>query len=199
MSADPPPPPTARAAPSAGDLAALVERVAASADRNAFLALFDHYAPRLKAFYRRRAMGEAQAEDLVQDVMLTLWQRASMYDPGQASVSTWVFTIARNRQIDVIRRERKPELDPDEPALQPSAGPEPDRAFDQEQDAARVRAALLALPPSQAELIRVSFFEEASHSALAERFALPLGTVKSRLRLALQKLRAALDDGSGEG
>ncbi|MFW5678828.1 MAG: sigma-70 family RNA polymerase sigma factor [Pseudomonadota bacterium] len=174
-------------------LADLVERVASEQDRAAFMELFDHYAPRLKAFLRRRGAGDAQAEDLVQEVMLTVWQRAGLYDRRQASVSTWVFTIARNRQIDVLRRERRPELDPDEPMLQPSAAPEPDRALDAEQSAERLRAALALLPEEQAELVRVSFYEEASHSALAARFDLPLGTVKSRLRLALQKLRHALD------
>jgi RNA polymerase sigma factor (sigma-70 family) len=194
MTADPPSLEPERAPATPARLADLVERVAAARDRAAFMELFDHYAPRLKAFLRKRGAGDAQAEDLVQDVMLTVWQRASLYDRAQASVSTWVFTIARNRQIDVLRRERRPELDAEEPLLQPSAGPEPDRLFDAERSAERVRAALLLLPAEQAELVRVSFYEEASHSALAERFDLPLGTVKSRLRLALQKLRHALDD-----
>ena len=193
MMADPSPFEPERAPASPGRLADLVERVAETRDRAAFLELFDHYAPRLKAFLRRRGAGDAQAEDLVQEVMLTIWQRAGQYDRRQASVSTWIFTIARNRQIDVIRRERRPELDAEEPLLQPSAVPEPDRQFDAERSAERVRAALSQLPPEQAELVRVSFYEEASHSVLAERFDLPLGTVKSRLRLALQKLRHALD------
>lgn len=179
---------------SPGRLADLVERVANGRDRNAFLGLFDYYAPRLKAFYRRRGTDDARAEDMVQDVMIALWQRADQYDRGQAGVSTWVFTIARNRQIDLIRRERRPELDPEEPALLPSASPIPDAAFDTEQVAVRVRAALEQLPAEQADLIRLSFFEEASHNAIAERLDLPLGTVKSRVRLAMQKLRLALGD-----
>jgi RNA polymerase sigma-70 factor (ECF subfamily) len=179
---------------SPGRLADLVERVAAARDRAAFLELFDHYAPKLKGFYRRRGLGDAQAEDLVQDVMVAVWQRAAQYDRRQAGVSTWVFTIARNRQIDILRRERRPELDADEPALTPSEGPEPDAAYDASQSAERVRRALAGLPDEQAELVRISFYEEASHSAIAERMGLPLGTVKSRLRLALQKLRAALDE-----
>ncbi len=174
-------------------LADLVERVAQERDREAFLALFDHYAPRLKGFYRRRGTGDALAEDLVQDVMVAIWQRAHQYDRRQAGVGTWVFTIARNRQIDLIRREKRPELDPDEPLLRPSEGPEPDVAYDDEQAAKRVRVALATLPPEQAELVQISFYEEASHSAIAERLGLPLGTVKSRLRLALQKLRTALE------
>ncbi len=197
MMADPPSLEPERAPATPARLADLVERVAAARDRAAFMELFDHYAPRLKAFLRKRGAGDAQAEDLVQDVMLTVWQRASLYDRAQASVSTWVFTIARNRQIDVLRRERRPELDADDPLLRPSAVPEPDRVFDTERSAQRVRAALLLLPAEQAELVRVSFYEEASHSALAARFDLPLGTVKSRLRLALQKLRHALDDERG--
>ncbi len=193
MSADP----SASEPLSPSRLADLVEQVAIARDRDAFLELFDHYAPKLKGFYRRRGLGEAQAEDLVQDVMVSLWQRAGQYDRRQAGVSTWVFTIARNRQIDILRREKRPELDADEPALAPSEGPEPDAAYDAEQAAERVRAALAELPAEQAELIRISFYEEASHSAIAERLGLPLGTVKSRLRLALQKLRATLGDDLG--
>jgi RNA polymerase sigma-70 factor (ECF subfamily) len=190
MSADP----STREPLSPSRLADLVERVATEHDRAAFMELFDHYAPKLKGFYRRRGLGDAQAEDLVQDVMVSLWQRASQYDRSQAGVSTWVFTIARNRQIDILRRERRPELDPDEPALAPSEGPAPHEAYESEQSAERVRAALAALPEDQAELVRISFYEEASHSAIAERTGLPLGTVKSRLRLALQKLRTTLHD-----
>lgn len=175
-------------------LADLVERVAEGRDRAAFLELFDHYAPRLKAFYRKRGADDARAEDMVQDVMIALWQRAGQYDRRQAAVSTWLFTIARNRQIDLIRREQRPDLDPDEPMLRASEGPEPDVVFDTAQAALRVRAALAQLPDEQAELVRLSFFEEASHSAIAERLELPLGTVKSRLRLALQKLRLALGE-----
>lgn len=188
------PPSDRDSAPATPDrLASLVERVAKERDRASFIELFDHYAPRLKAFLRKRGASPAQAEDLVQDVLLTVWQRAAQYDRSQASVSTWVFTIARNRQIDALRRERRPELDPDDPLLAPADGPEPDRVYDAERAAERVRAALAELPLEQAELVRVSFYEEASHSVLAERFGLPLGTVKSRLRLALQKLRHALD------
>ena len=193
MSVATPPSDPSAASGSPGRLADLVERVARSADREAFLALFDYYAPRLKAFLRGRGASPAQAEDLVQDVLLAVWQRAAQYDRSQASVSTWVFTIARNRQIDVIRRERRPEVDPDDPLLAVDDAPPPDRLYDAERAAERVRAALAELPVEQAELVRVSFYEEASHSVLAERFGLPLGTVKSRLRLALQKLRHALD------
>lgn len=181
--------------PSPDLLAELVQQVANAKSREAFLALFDHFAPRLKAFYRRRGADEARAEDLVQDVMVALWQRAEQFDHRQAGVSTWLFTIARNRQIDLIRRDLRPDLDPDEPALQPSDPPAPDVAFDMTQVATRVRAALEQLPPEQAELIRLSFYEEASHSAIAQHLELPLGTVKSRLRLALQKLRLALGEG----
>lgn len=180
------------------EMAELIQLVAADRDREAFMQLFDHFAPRIKGFLRRRGAPDALAEDLAQDVMFTLWQRSAQYDPRQASVSTWVFTIARNRQIDVIRRENRPELDPDDPAVRPADTAPPDDAFTTAQSAERVRAALKDLPPEQAKLIEISFFEDVSHSVIAERLDLPLGTVKSRLRLALQKLRAALHGERGD-
>jgi RNA polymerase sigma factor (sigma-70 family) len=169
----------------------LLAAVAKRQDRAAFATLFRHFAPRLKAYIRRFGMEDARAEELAQEVMLIVWRRAALYDPAQASVSTWIFTIARNKRIDELRRERRPEIDPDDPALvQDAAGVEV--VIAQAEVGQRLHAAVEALPEEQAVVLRKNFFEDKPHNQIAAELALPLGTVKSRLRLALAKLRQAM-------
>jgi RNA polymerase sigma-70 factor (ECF subfamily) len=180
--------------PSPEALSALIEAVAEHQDRRAFAALFDHFAPRIKGFIRRRGVEAAQAEDLAQDVMLTVWKRAKLYKRDQGTVSTWVFTIARNRHIDVIRRERRPEFDPGDPTLTTESLPEGDTVLSQAEIASRLRAAIDELPQDQVEVLKKNFFEDKPHSEIAIELGLPLGTVKSRVRLALAKLRQVTQD-----
>jgi len=183
--------PMADTAPNLEDLLVAVGR---GRDRQAFGALFGHFAPRLKTYLRRLGCESGAAEELVQEVMLLVWRRAETYDPVQASASTWVFTIARNKRIDTLRREQRPEIDPNDPALVP----EPDEAADQRLEARqsndRLRAALKDLPPEQAELLRMAYFEDKPHSVISAEHGIPLGTVKSRLRLAMERLRRVLRD-----
>jgi RNA polymerase sigma factor (sigma-70 family) len=183
-----------RPEPQEGELplADLLAAVAERQDRRAFATLFAHFAPRLKAYMRRLGLEQARAEDLVQEVMLIVWRRASLYDRAQASVSTWIFTIARNRRIDDLRRERRPEIDPEDPLLVRDDTPAADLLVARAQVGQRLRAAVEALPQEQAEVLRRNFFEDKAHGAIAEELGLPLGTVKSRLRLALSKLRDAM-------
>jgi RNA polymerase sigma-70 factor (ECF subfamily) len=173
-------------------LADLLAAVAERRDRYAFATLFSHFAPRLKAYMRRLGLEDARAEELAQEVMLIVWRRATLYDPALASASTWIFTIARNKRIDELRRERRPEIDPDDPALVQDTAPAADLLVSQDQTGRRLRAAVAALPEEQAEVLRKNFFEDKPHGVIAAELALPLGTVKSRLRLALAKLRQAL-------
>ena len=173
---------------------ALMVNVAENRDRDSFMRLFDHFAPRVKGYLMRLGADAAMADDIAQDVMLTLWRRADRYDPAQAKVGTWIFAIARNRRIDVFRRSNKPDIDPEDPSLAP---PEPIRADDAgeaDQWAARIAEAVDDLPPEQAELVRLAFFEDLTHSEIAERRNLPLGTVKSRLRLALGRMRRRFEN-----
>lgn len=171
----------------------LMSAVAERRDRAAFVRLFEMFGPRVKAYLMRQGADRASAEDLVQDVMLTVWHRAVQFDRKKATFSTWVFTIARNRRIDSLRRANRPEIDPEDPALVR----EPDDPADQVVDAAErskhLHAAVAQLPEEQERLLRLAYFEDKSHSVIAEELALPLGTVKSRLRLAMTKLRAALE------
>ena len=120
-------------------------------DRAAFATLFGHFAPRLKAYIRRCGLEEARAEELAQEVMLIVWRRAALYDPAQASASTWIFTIARNKRIDELRRERRPEIDPDDPALVPDADPVADLVIAQNEVGRRLHAAVETLPEEQAD------------------------------------------------
>ena len=179
---------------SAAETAALVEAIAAERSKSAFASLFEYYAPRLKGYLRRLSADDVLAEELVQDVMLTVWRKANQFDRRKSAVSTWLFTIARNRWIDTMRRDRSGELDPHDPMLLPDDPEPPDESIDAARRAERVREALDALPEEQVELIRMAFYSGISHSAIAEQTGLPLGTVKSRLRLAFSKLRTRLED-----
>lgn len=172
----------------------LVAAVARDRDRSAFGELFSHFAPRLKSYLMRLGTDGASAEEVVQDVMLTVWRRADAFNPTQAAASTWIFTIARNRRIDRIRQERHPELDPDDPALVPEPAAAADDTIAATQATGRLRAALGTLPDEQAELLRLAYFEDKPHSLISSERGIPLGTVKSRLRLALERLRKALKD-----
>jgi RNA polymerase sigma-70 factor (ECF subfamily) len=169
---------------------AIVER----RDQASFIALFDYYAPRVKAYLKRLGATESLAEDLSQEVMLTVWRKAASYDPSKAAVGTWIFTIARNLRIDAIRRERRPELDADDPTFAPSAATSPELEIDTARQQERVRTALRELPEDQAKVVSLAFYDGKSHGEIATQLAIPLGTVKSRLRLAFRRVRGILGD-----
>jgi RNA polymerase sigma-70 factor (ECF subfamily) len=175
------------------EFAALVERIASHADRAAFTRLFAYYAPRVKGYLMRLGLGGAESEEVCQEVMVAVWRKAASFDRRQASVATWIFRIARNRRIDAFRRAQRHTLDAHDPAFQPEAEAAPDSAAEAIQREAQLRAAMAELPPEQRDLVRVAFYEDLSHSQVAERTGLPLGTVKSRLRLAFAKLRLRLE------
>ena len=171
----------------------LISRVATARDRTAFVTLFDHFAPRIKTYVMRLGSGEAVAEEVAQDVMLILWRKAGLFDPDKSSAATWLYRIARNRRIDVLRRDRSQELDREDPMLHPAAPEDPAAAVDAAEREVRVRAALASLPPEQAQLVRLSFFAGLSHNDIASQANIPLGTVKSRIRLAFARLRRTLE------
>lgn len=180
---------------SGGDVSermtALLIRVAAE-DRTAFAELYAHYGPRLRTYMRKLGADAVSAEDLTQETMAAVWNKARLFDPARANANTWIFTIARNRRIDLVRRERRPEIDGDDLASQADIAPSPEQAIIARRDATAIRAALADLPPDQADVIRLSFFEDRPHGAIAASLGVPLGTVKSRLRLALRRFRKAL-------
>jgi len=173
-------------------LDSLIVAVALHRDKQAFTLLFDHFAPRVKTFLQRGGTTGAAAEDMMQDVLLTVWHKAPQFDPDRASAQAWVFGIARNLKIDAIRRSRVPL--PDLDLLQAEPDPLSDALVAARQNSHLVRQALLDLPAEQAEVLRLSYFEDMSHGEIEKTLGVPLGTIKSRLRLALAKLRQALKE-----
>lgn len=172
----------------------LLLQVAAAADRDAFNSLFAFFAPRIKGYLMRIGTAADLAEDLAQEAMLKVWRKARLFDPAKASASTWIFTIARNLRIDAARRAAKPALDAEDPAFAPGEEPQADIMMERRDRDEKIRAAFRSLPPAQYEVVRLHFIEDAPHSEIAERLNLPLGTVKSRLRLAFEKIRKDLGD-----
>jgi len=179
-------------APAAA-MAALVERVARNRDRAAFETLFDHYMPRLSAYLCRLGCDVALAEEVAQDAMMALWRKADQFDPAKASVGAWLYRIARNRRIDLARRAHGGTVELDKAPAPIDDGPTPDEAFAAHQRETLVARAMKGLPSEQLRLVRLAFFEERSHSEIASETGLPLGTVKSRIRLAFGRLRRSLE------
>jgi RNA polymerase sigma-70 factor (ECF subfamily) len=180
--------------PSPVELNRLINAVAQVQDRKAFAQLFAYFAPRVKGFLIRTGLAESVAEEVTQEVMIAVWRKASYFDPSRAGASTWVFTIARNQRIDRLRRARSRTADhlldlSDEPGTPPS-GEDIVIMAEREEE---VRKALATLSNEQATIVKLSFFSEAPHAEIARELGIPLGTVKSRVRLALNRLRTLLD------
>ncbi len=171
----------------------MIVLIARKRDRGAFATLFEHFAPRVKSYMLRLGVANDAAEELAQEALLTVWRKAEAYDPAKSAASTWIFAIARNLRIDVARRDnRAPPRD--DPVLELSSPPAPDAAISANEDEVRVGEAIATLPPDQARVIALAFFSDKPHSEIAAELKLPLGTVKSRLRLAMIRLRARLED-----
>jgi len=171
--------------------------IAQRQDREAFAALFEYFAPRIKAFMQRSGASEASAEELAQETMLVVWRKAASFDPTSTGAAAWIFTIARNLRIDAYRRERRSgaiETSDVEIEFQIDDSPRPDSLLATMQSEERVRFALTKLSGDQMRVIELSFFEERAHAEIAQLLKIPLGTVKSRLRLAMSRLRNLLSE-----
>jgi RNA polymerase sigma-70 factor (ECF subfamily) len=175
------------------DPAQLICAIAAQGDRAAFAALFTRFAPRVKAYLLRLGLDNATAEEHAQEALLIVWRKAAQFDPARATAAAWIFTIARNLRIDAARRAQRAQPAPD-PVDEPSPEPAADAILAAEDRSARVRAALAALPAEQADVIRLAFFDDRPHADIERVLGIPLGTVKSRLRLAMSRLRGLLDE-----
>lgn len=165
-------------------------RIRDAQDRTAFAEVFNHFAPRIKGFLMKSGADATLAEECAQEVMTTVWTKAHMFDPARASVATWIFTIARNRRIDILRREKRPE--PEDLPWGPEAAPEQADVLALQQETDQLGQALKKLPRAQRELIEKAYFGDMSQSEIAAETGLPLGTIKSRIRLALDRLRHAM-------
>lgn len=176
------------------DMGALIALVADQRDRAAFIQVYKYFSPRVKSFLIGKNLSPTFAEEVLQEVMLAVWQKAHMYSPEKAAVSTWIFTIARNKYIDRIRKEKFPELDVEDPSLRPAEAAEVEGEYVTVERGEAVRQALATLPKDQYEVIYMSFMQGISHGEIGERLDLPLGTVKSRIRLGFKRLRDELGD-----
>jgi RNA polymerase sigma-70 factor (ECF subfamily) len=179
------------AMPAMGDL---LRRISQQRDTQAFRELFHAYGPRIKAYMMRKGVEAQAAEDLAQETMLTVWRKASLYSVEKGNATTWIFTIARNLRVDRVRRSMSFQPLPEGHQEQASAEPSPEAQVATGEIETRVRAALGTLPADQREIIVLAYVEGLSQTEIAERLAVPLGTVKSRMRLAYQKVRTALED-----
>lgn len=174
----------------------LIEAVAIAQDRAAFAALFEHFAPRVKMFMLRFGANEASAEEVAQETLLAVWRKAALFDPASVGAAAWIFTIARNLRIDALRREQRGGPRDDDTDLEQYVddSPPPDSRLAAAQYEQRVRTAMAQLSDDQMRVVELSFFEEKAHAEIAEQLQIPLGTVKSRLRLAMARLRTLLGD-----
>jgi RNA polymerase sigma-70 factor (ECF subfamily) len=174
--------------------AAWLEAVAKNQDRSAFAELFNHFGPRVKAYLMRLGSDDTMAEEVAQDVMVTVWRKAALFDRTKSSAATWLFRVARNRRIDMLRRKRTINVDTETMVIEDENLPDPNETLDEDKRQARIRKALVQLPEQQLQLVELAFFTELSHSQIAEETGLPLGTVKSRIRLAFGRLRRVLEE-----
>jgi RNA polymerase sigma-70 factor, ECF subfamily len=171
----------------------LLTRIAQQRDRSAFAALFDAYGPRVKSFMMRKGASAEQAEDLVQETMIAVWSKAHMYSADRGSVTTWIFTIARNLRIDRLRREKTSLYSDIDDYDAESTDPQQDDALSRLQEDGYVAKALAQIPEEQRELLILSYVEDLPQSEIAKRLQIPLGTVKSRMRLAYRRMKKLLE------
>lgn len=177
-------------ADKAADFGQLLQSVGRHKDREAFIILFEHFAPRIKSFLMKGGADPETADDLAQETMLTIWNKAETYNPKQAAPSTWIFTIARNKRIDALRKIKYDDPGALDETLIADDAAGPAQNFSEVEQMKIIAKALKSLPADQADLVRKSFFEDKSHGQIAEETGIPLGTVKSRIRLALERLRS---------
>ncbi len=175
----------------------MLVRVGRDRDKAAFAALFEYFAPRIKSFLLRLGTDMSLCEEIAQEAMIMVWRRAETYNPSQSGASTWIFTIARNKCIDRLRRENRPLPDLADPAFAPEPVETGEKTIFRQQEEEKIRHALKNLPDEQAKMIFSAYYEEKSHREIADESGVPLGTVKSRIRLALNRLRAHLDEPEG--
>ena len=179
---------------STSDLNELITAVAQERDRAAFKIVFEHFAPRLLSFLQKRGSEKQIAEEVIQETMVNVWNKASQFNPSKAAVSTWIFSIARNAWIDHLRKSKRPEIDENDPALVPEPEPVAYDVMLRRQETERLIAAVSKLPADQKEVLQLAFFQEKAHGEVATELGIPLGTVKSRIRLALNRVRGELGD-----
>jgi len=180
--------------PSTEQLVDWLKAVAERRDREAFGHLYGHFAPRVKSYMTRQGADAAMADDLAQETLVQIWRKAEQYDPDKAAPAAWIFRVARNLQIDKYRRRKLHEVELTEEADRVESAAENHERSIEQPDADKLRKLVSELPGEQMDVVRLSFFEGLSHAEIGEHLSIPLGTVKSRLRLAFGKLRTAMGE-----
>lgn len=170
-------------------MTALLVKVSQERDKQAFAALFQHFAPRVKSYIFKLGSDETMAEELAQQTLLQVWRKAHLFNEEKAAASTWIFRIARNLRLDLIRKEKHYEYDDQDLNLIEDDSDSPETHLDRAEHRAIVRDAIATLPPEQGEIVHLSFYEGLSHGDIADRLGVPLGTVKSRMRLAFKRIK----------
>ena len=181
------------AEPTRDQMTVLLLAVRDRQDRAAFAALFRHFGPRVKTYLRRFGDDPGRVDEVLQETFAAVWTKARLFDPAKAAASTWIFTIARNQRIDAFRRERRPVFNPEDPAFVPEPEPDGERIATARERTRYVTEAMAELRPEQQEVLRLSMFGDHSHDEIASQLGLPIGTVKSRIRLAYGHLRSRLE------
>jgi RNA polymerase sigma factor (sigma-70 family) len=185
--------------PRARKLDHLLTAVGTDRDDEAFTVLFDHFQPRVQAQMLRGGMAPFAAADIAQDVMEALWCKAHQFDQSKSAASTWVFSIAQNRRVDIHRRSHEHLFTDADLSLIPDDNADHETSIDATRRERHVHTALDALPLDQFKMVQLAFFEGLSHSTIAAQTRIPVGTVKSRLRLAFSRLRRLLTDAGVTG
>ena len=166
-----------------------LKKIATNQDITSFKVIFEFFGPRLKSFLISSGAEESIAEEIVQETMAIVWNKADYYNPKLASPSTWIYTIARNKKIDILRKSRKAVLENIDTAILPPVLPKLEEDIDHDQRFEILNKYLEDLPKAQLDLLKMNFIEEKSHGEIAKITNIPLGTVKSRIRIAMEKIR----------
>jgi len=166
-----------------------LKEVGENQDKEAFSNIFNYFAPRLKSFFIKLGCTDSQAEEIIQEVMIAVWTKSNTYDNTKSSVSTWIYTIAKNKRIDKIRKEKKHYSVESDDSLEIPVPSKQEEQLLSIELTEKIHQSMQFLPKEQAELLKLSYFYEKTHTDIAEDLNLPLGTVKSRIRLALLKMK----------
>ncbi len=166
-----------------------LSEIALHQDKSAFNTIFNYFAPRLKSYLIKVGSTETQAEGVIQEVMIAVWTKASSYDNNKSSVGTWIYTIARNKRIDKIRKDKRHYLSESDEGLEIPVQSTQENEIFSSQVSASLKKQIENLPEDQGKLLKMSYFYDKTHADISEELSIPLGTVKSRIRLALTKMR----------
>ena len=179
---------------SAAQINAWLTAIAVNSDRKSFKHLFEYFAPRLKSFLMGQGTDSQLAEEVVQETMVKVWRKSHQFDAAKASASTWIFTIARNMRVDLLRKDNRPEPDFNDPAFVPDPEPQVTEIIERNQESEKLNKLISTLPIEQREVLNLAYFHDMAHAEIADKLNIPLGTVKSRIRLALKRIRETLGD-----